>query len=51
MIMEVMIILGSKSDMAVAEKAKDIMAELGVSYDIMDNTGNIGMCKALEKVG
>ena len=34
MIMEVMVILGSKSDMAVAEKAKDILAELGVSYDI-----------------
>ena len=34
MIMEVMIILGSKSDMAVAEKAKDILAELGVNYDI-----------------
>lgn len=34
MIMEVMIILGSKSDMAVAEKAKGILDELGVIYDI-----------------
>jgi 5-(carboxyamino)imidazole ribonucleotide mutase len=34
MIMEVMIILGSKSDMDVAEKAKDIMDELGIGYDL-----------------
>jgi 5-(carboxyamino)imidazole ribonucleotide mutase len=34
MIMEVMIILGSKSDMAVAEKAKGILDEMGVIYDV-----------------
>ena len=32
--MEVMIILGSKSDMTVAEKAEDILTGLGGSYDI-----------------
>ncbi len=34
MFMEVMIILGSKSDMTVAEKAKGIFDELGIIYDI-----------------
>jgi 5-(carboxyamino)imidazole ribonucleotide mutase len=32
--MEILIILGSKSDMGVAEKAKEVLDELGVEYEI-----------------
>jgi 5-(carboxyamino)imidazole ribonucleotide mutase len=32
--MKIQIILGSKSDMSVAEKAQKILAEFGVNYDI-----------------
>jgi 5-(carboxyamino)imidazole ribonucleotide mutase len=32
--MDVMIILGSKSDMKVAEKAKKVLDEIGIDYDI-----------------
>ncbi len=32
--MEILIILGSKSDMGVAEKAKNVLDELGVDYEV-----------------
>jgi 5-(carboxyamino)imidazole ribonucleotide mutase len=32
--MEILIILGSKSDMGVAEKAKNVLDELGIDYEV-----------------